>query len=609
MGPSVPFVRAAAHSTDLPVEGVDHDGAAQDAEGVRATAFPDVEPGERLAGRDVVLVHGREGLEDLDRRFRVIQLEVYLRQQLVGVAGVGVAPVEGPGALERPDGLLESRQPVQRPPQRQLGVETLRMAGRHRLQVGHGQRHVPGRLESQRALEPGAALLGVFREGPVDVVHGHAEYGAHDLRGRPVLVVQIQHAPHRLESEAVHDVFHDDRGLVVGEDDLSPRFRPGETPVQLADGEQFPLDRRLREFRLQVHVPLRAGETRLVDGDTLRQPAGDAVARLLQVGDVDVLVPERLAPVERPLRPGLWRVGHHHFPEAHPEEAARPRHAGDTHHEVVVIRQDLDEHGSCRLETVPRRDRPVGLFEQVQGHLAVNGVFLPVYLQRETAALTRLEILEGIEQLQRIVRAGIEGVPVERLLQHPPSIRHLADPGQVDPQPRIGRRERGVGLDRPAAHLHGLPEPVAPREVFGDDLVEPAIGWIDREHARASRFEGLLPALAMIGGGQQGVGLRRFRVYLQGLVQLVDRLLVGLVRQVEPREEMASLHKRRVDRERLPRHGLRRHRLFLRERLGQADQERRIIRIGLQGFLEDFGGLRAVVLLHEEAAPRHVCVG
>ena len=506
--PCVPFEQAAAQFPDLPVEGIDHDGAVQNAKRVPAPALPGIQPGQRLAGRDIVLVHGRNRLEHLHRRFGVVQLEVYFRQQFVRIAGVRVMPVEGPGAFKRRDGFFETRLRVQRLAQHKVGVETHRVAAGHLLQCSQGQLLVPRRFESKYAPESGAPFPGIIRESPVEVAHGHSQHLANDFSGGSILVVQVQHAPERLESKGVHDVFHDDRGLVVGKDDLATGFRPGETPVQFADGEQFALDRRLREFRLQVHVPLRPGETGLVDGDALRQPAGDAVARLLQMDDVDVLVPERLAPVERPLFPGTGRIRHHYLPETDPEQTARPRHAGDAYHEVVVVRQDLDEHGFIRHEAVSRRDRPVGFFEQAKGHFTVDGIFVAMEFQRETVAGPGLEIFEGIEQLQRIVRAGIEGVFVERLFKHSPAFRHLADTGQVDPQSGIGRPEGGVGLYSPAAHFHGLPEPVAPRKQVGDDLVEPAIGRIDPEYAPARRFVFGLPALAMIGGGQQGMGLR-----------------------------------------------------------------------------------------------------
>ena len=77
----------------------------------------------------------------------------------------------------------------------------------------------------------------------------------------------------------------------------------------------------MSEQSIQVVAPAWLGMMLFHDGDALSKPARDSMIRGLQRHHMSELVPERAAPIERPLGARAGRVHHHAATEADSERS------------------------------------------------------------------------------------------------------------------------------------------------------------------------------------------------------------------------------------------------------------------------------------------------
>src|SRR4030095_4278827 len=155
-------------------------------------------------------------------------------------------------------------------------------------------------------------------------------------------------------------------------------------------------------------------------------------------------VPQRLAPVEVPGRPRLWRIERHDTTEAGAECANHAPQAYRADSEVVVLREHLDQDWTGRREVVPLRKSGHRFLGERDGMLAHDRGFTGIEAEDQIAVGDGLELVERVEQLQRVERLLIAGIVLERALEGTASAGLIAGPQQMVAEIRVRPRVRIV---------------------------------------------------------------------------------------------------------------------------------------------------------------------
>ncbi len=190
----------------------------------------------------------------------------------------------------------------------------------------------------------------------------------------------------------------------------------------------------------------------------LAQPARHAIARHRQREHMRHLVPQRAAPVEVTALAARRAVHGDHIAEGHAQQADA-RQACGAHGEIIVVGIDLDgdrlrracSHSASRRW--PRSRAPA-----VPHRAAAPPIptCCSCRFSGGCATCDDFELLEAVEQTQRIDGGGAERVTLIGLDQVRARLGHVAQSHQVEPQLALRRRTNPAALPRRAAARHRL---------------------------------------------------------------------------------------------------------------------------------------------------------
>ncbi len=188
------------------------------------------------------------------------------------------------------------------------------------------------------------------------------------------------------------------------------------------------------------------GAALFVFGDAFGQPSRHALIRHLQRDDVAELVPERGFPLEVARRTRLRRVERDHAAET---RAQRADHAGQAERpdgEIVVLGEHLDQDGPLRRELVLGRHRAERLVRERDGVFLEDRGFFLAQLDDQIAVANGLELVERVEQAERVERDDIVRVDLERGFERRTRLGLVARAEQL--RAEVGERARVVGRQR-----------------------------------------------------------------------------------------------------------------------------------------------------------------
>src|SRR5262249_3590117 len=196
---------------------------------------------------------------------------------------------------------------------------------------------------------------------------------------------------------------------------------------------------------------------------------------------------------------------------------AQPRNSQGSHLEVSVVWKHLDGYRGARGEFIPRREFLVRLLQQISGISRNNVRFLLIGLDKEGSAHRFPVVPHRIQQVQRVLRPGIEAIPGKGLLERRSPVGLTSDSQQLDSQLSAGAPQMRRKLDRAAAKLNRVGiAPVDYCEVRKDVKVLSRM-WVDSQRLPGLGLHfGIL--IADVGDrGRDRDGADRVRVNREGL--------------------------------------------------------------------------------------------
>ncbi len=172
-------------------------------------------------------------------------------------------------------------------------------------------------------------------------------------------------------------------GLVVGEHEVVGGLGVEEGLGEAADRGGFALEDHLAVVGGEGHAPGGVALGFFEDGDAFAEPAGHAVFGGGEGDDVTELVPEGGLPVVAAMAEAAGAVHGDDGAEAGAEDALAAEVAEGADGEVLLAREELDEDGAGEGDLVALGEGLVGLFEEVEGVLAVDGPFAAGHFEGE----------------------------------------------------------------------------------------------------------------------------------------------------------------------------------------------------------------------------------
>ena len=267
----------------------------------------------------------------------------------------------------------------------------------------------------------------------------------------------------------------------------------------------------------------------------------------LEGHDMSHFVPQSRTPVKTTRRPPRGAVHRDKVAEGHPEQA----HAGHAHRangEVVVVRVEFDDHGPFGLELIlcgERFQASLGQFNDIGPQnfrlffMEPDDDLRPVNRHRQLIGIVRkelveirisLEVLETIQQPQRVDGLGAERVPAVGQFEMARGLIVLSFPHQIDGQVGVGGPQLPVCFDRLEIEISGLP--IAPCDHIemswiGVDAPVSGVALQRLRHPFA-----LGRATQEVDRGFQGIGFEGGDVLFLGFFEGFIEALVGLLEVV-----------------------------------------------------------------------------
>ncbi len=244
-----------------------------------------------------------------------------------------------------------------------------------------------------------------------------------------------------------------------------------------------------------------------------------------------VLMPQHALPVGRPFALRCRTVGGDHAAKADAEKTCAAREAKGADREVLLLRKDLDDHDSRRIDFVFRTEHLAGFGEQFQHGVAIDRRFTGIHPHQDAVAAEGRKTLQPIIKGHQVISDDVIRILIGHGLSELPADIIMSESQQVFGELKACSGMPRIKRQRAPLVLGPFGEAVELGQFATDEVIDFGVFSPGAQRRGPHQLLDLALAAEVRDHGQQCPGFGLVHIHLQHLRQ--HRFGVGVAFAVD----------------------------------------------------------------------------